>query len=237
MAATGSFRQRIATILHGSPHYVTLSDPAPTPTDGNRKILLTPNPSDATNIHFSAITGIESSDGKDIADGVTPHYVEFTDISYTEPCLLRPRLNPSADMPTQLGTVVAGLTPTPITWVRKPTAGDTTFTLHLASDPDQTVIVSHSAGILPKKEPYLLISTADALPAKFWTERLCDHCNMVWTDTIASFPCCSFCRAQELTDEYIVKHGHSPTYPCRACGELTPYGGFCSSACRSDYED
>ena len=232
--STHPYRQRIVTILHGEPHYVTLSDPAP--LDCNRKILLTPNPTDATNIHFTAVTGIESTDGTDVTpDGVTPHYVEFTDIRNEEPALLRPRMKPTADFPTQLGTVVAGTIPTPITWVRKP-AADNTYTLHLATDHTQTVIVSHTAGILPKKEPYLLIDT-EATPATFWTERLCDTCHMVWTSDTSASPCCSYCHAQAHTTAYIAEHGHPPAYPCRACGEDTPYGGFCSAACRADYED
>lgn len=231
---THPYRQRVVTILHGSPHYVTLSDPSP--LDGNRKILLTPTPTDATNIHYTAITGDDATDGKDVTSG--PHYVELTDIHNEEPGLLRPRMPPCKDMPTQLGTVVAGTTPTPIMWVRKPAAADDTYTLHLATDPDQSVIVSHTAGILPKKDPYLMVDT-EATPAVFWSERVCETCHMVWTHIGGSnpTPCCSYCRAQAHNTTYIAEHGHPPAYPCRACGEDTPYGGYCSDQCRADYED
>lgn len=229
--------QRIKTTLHGKVHWVMLSDP--NPTNGNYNFLLTPHQVDAAHIHYEAVTGIDTTDGKDPGpDGSTPQYMVAN--TAEGPQLISPRYKPCMFCP--LGTV--SLSPTPITWIRHAvpepevdhTEWATPYKIALATEPKYQVSASHVVGILRKWKPYLLLTEPDtATPSlTFETETLCTDCGMCWTTHLSHN--CRFCRAQVAETAYIAKHGKAPEYPCDCCGVMTPYGGYCSKACEWDAE-
>jgi hypothetical protein len=228
-STTPPLRQRISTTLNDDYYWVTLSEPSD--YDGNRQIILTRDQNDAAIVEFTAAPSTDAPDA---------FYVEFVEIRDTEPGLMRPRIAPTA-LPTELGTIpypTAVGRPCPLSWVKAPTTADPDiYTLHIAEEPAQTVFISHAAGFSLKRPPYLLISPAvptDYPAAEFVTETVCTECGGTWTQHHTHV--CSFCRAHKADQEYIAKHGTPPMRPCNCCGEPTPYGGFCSQACRWDME-
>lgn len=80
-------------------------------------------------------------------------YLEFVDIRETESGLLRPAMG-NYGM-SALGTV-AYVMPSDINWHRVPSASGG-YTLHIASNADLAIVVSHTVGLRRKTDPYLLI--------------------------------------------------------------------------------
>lgn len=240
-AATKPLLQRMKTTINGRHNvWVMLSDPEP--ADGNQKLLLTTHPTEAAAFLYQAVSTDATIDGKDPgADGITPQYILATDGD--DPLPIRPRYTP--DLFCQLGTVSATSPPTPLTWLRtaveEPDVDTTEWTpryyISLATKPNLRVSSSHTVGLLPKKDPYLLLTDVDDAPSPaliFDTETLCTDCGFCWTTHRTNV--CQFCRAQAEQTAYVAKHGVPPESPCDCCGEPTPYGGYCSQACRWDME-
>lgn len=265
---------RIHTVLNGTRLWITLGPPSP--HDANRRLLFTPTETEATLVHFSALTGDDATDGKDVGpDGTTPCYIEFPLVSETESGLLRPRYTPAHGTP--LGTTTAtwlGEGPTPITWIRNAPHNTGTkylphFSIHLATETNLVITSSHEAGIRRKEEPFgVLADETVSSPALFIQETLCSECEMCWTSTTSGV--CDFCDTTSTATKEICSvcemvwtlnsapadseepwvccacsihladmrhtemYGTPPERPCRCCGELTPYGGFCSQACKWD---
>lgn len=225
-----TLRQRLATTLNDKPHWLTLSEPSS--FDANRQMLLTADANEASLVEFTG----DAPTTEEPAN----FYVEFPEIRYTEPGLMRPRIAPTV-LPTELGTVPfpgAIGKRCPLSWIKKPVTDDSsTFTLHLAEEPAQTVIISHAAGFGAKRPPELYISPevpTEYPAAEFVLETLCTTCGFCWTEHASHV--CGFCRAYAADQAYIAKHGTPPLRPCKCCGDLTPYGGYCSRACRLDAE-
>jgi hypothetical protein len=260
----------IHTVLNGTRLWVTLGPPSS--YDSNRLLYLTPTETEATLVHFSAITDDDATDGKDIGpDGTTPCYIEFPLVSSTESGLLRPRYTPAHGTP--LGTATAswlGEGPTPITWIRTAPHDTGTkymphFSIRLATEPNLAISSSHEVGLRLKEEPFgVLADETLTPPALFVQETLCSACESLWTSTTSGV--CEFCASKEATKcsvclmswtvssphdseepwvcrpcattvadmRHTEMYGAPPERPCNGCGELTPYGGFCSTACKWD---
>lgn len=224
--SASALRQRIVTTLNDKAHWVTLS--VPNEDDGNQRILLTTDETEASIVFFKAVPTVETP------DAVLVTFPEET----PEP--MRPRITPTS-LPTELGTKpfpVAVGKPCPLSWVKihRDTEEEETdaYTLHLAEEMTQTVILSHEAGFNLTSPPYLLLSPSVSEAAVFVTQTVCTTCGSIWTEH--SSHVCGFCRAYEADQEHIAAHGTDPMRPCECCGEPTPYGGYCSQACRWDAE-
>ena len=225
-ATSKPLRQRLVTTLNDKAHWVTLTEPCP--YDGNRQILLTTDANDAAIVTFVAAPTAEAPDAFHIL------FPEFLD---PEPCLMRPRIAPTP-LPTEVGTqaFTSGIDKfCPKEWIKKPVSHDPdAYTLHLAEEPDQAVLISHAVEFGLNRAPSFYISPTLTPHAQFVTQTVCTTCGSIWTEH--SSHVCGFCRAYEADQEHIAAHGTDPMRPCECCGEPTPYGGYCSQACRWDAE-
>jgi hypothetical protein len=225
-------RQRLVTTLNDKAHWVTLSPPSD--DDGNRQILLTTDENDAAIVTFKAVPTVDTPDAL---------LVTFPEFSSEETlCLMRPRITPTS-LPTELGTKPFGVADgksCPLSWVKVPKKAEEDpeeYTVHLAEEPTQKVLISHEAGFNLTRPPYLFLSpsVSEAAAAVFVTQTVCSACGFIWTENADHV--CGFCHAYDADQKHIAAHhGAPPMRPCDCCGEPTPYGGYCSQACRWDAE-
>lgn len=131
---------RLSTVLNGAVHWLSLGEPIG--IDGCRRIYL------STDVRKSALMEFT----RDCEEDDTG-YLEFVEIRYTEPGLLRPIMG-NFDL-SALGTV-AYVMPSDIEWRRVP-AAEGGYLLHIASNADLAIVVSHTVGLRRKSDPYLLI--------------------------------------------------------------------------------
>ena len=132
---------RLSTVLNGSLYWVGLAEP--NEDDRCRRIVLEKDVRKAALVEFTAYDEDDGDMG----------YVEFPEIRYVDPGLMRP-IYGNHDL-SPLGTVGRVL-PSDIFWRRIPSASGG-YTLHIESDHTHAAVVSHTVGLLRKKQPYLLL--------------------------------------------------------------------------------
>ena len=132
---------RLSTVLNGSLYWVGLGEPSG--VDRCRRIVLEKDVRKAILVEFSPF----DEDDDDMG------YVEFPEIRYIDPGLMRPIMG-NHDL-SALGTVAYTL-PSDICWRRIPSPSGG-YTLHIESDHTHAVVVSHTVGLRRKTQPYLLL--------------------------------------------------------------------------------
>ena len=215
-------RCRLVTYTLGGSRWVTLGS---TEADAPRPVVLTDTAMEAAWADYVLPLNCHHSFGYKLqltlpAEGL-PHLVQLNGGA----------LEAIPDTTTPDDTA---LTPSELLWERTPSG-------RLDDDEDddedgQYILRSCAAlthAVLPpitSKSPLLHGDTQP--PLVFATEYLCD-CGYCWTTSRTGV--CSYCRAQAQTALYMATHGgEPPMLPCDCCDTPTPYGGFCSSACKGD---